>query len=101
MLHLENIRKVFQSKTCETISLQDICLDVKEGEFVAIMGPSGSGKSTLLNIMSLIDTPTEGKYIFCGEDTTKMTDSTRTYFRRKYLGFVFQSFNLIDELTVY
>ncbi|MCR5312235.1 MAG: ABC transporter ATP-binding protein [Bacteroidaceae bacterium] len=101
MIHLENIRKIFHSKTSDTVSLQDICLDVKDGEFVAIMGPSGSGKTTLLNILGLIDRPSEGRYILCGEDTTNMSDAERTRFRRKRLGFVFQSFNLIDELTVY
>ena len=101
MIKLDNIRKVFHSKTSETVSLQDICLEVKVGEFVAIMGPSGSGKTTLLNILGLIDRPTEGKYILDGEDTEKMTDYQMTIFRRKRLGFIFQAFNLIDELTVY
>ena len=101
MIKLDNIRKVFHSKTSETVSLQDICLEVKQGEFVAIMGPSGSGKTTLLNILGLIDRPTEGKYILDGEDTEKMTDYQMTIFRRKRLGFIFQAFNLIDELTVY
>ena len=101
MINLDNIRKVFHSKTSETVSLQDICLEVKQGEFVAIMGPSGSGKTTLLNILGLIDRPTEGKYILDGEDTEKMTDYQMTIFRRKRLGFIFQAFNLIDELTVY
>jgi putative ABC transport system ATP-binding protein len=101
MIKLDNIRKVFHSKTSETVSLQDICLEVKAGEFVAIMGPSGSGKTTLLNILGLIDRPTEGKYILDGEDTEKMTDYQMTIFRRKRLGFIFQAFNLIDELTVY
>ena len=101
MIKLDNIRKVFHSKTSETVSLQDICLEVKQGEFVAIMGPSGSGKTTLLNILGLIDSPTEGKYILDGEDTEKMTNYQMTIFRRKRLGFIFQAFNLIDELTVY
>ena len=101
MIKLDNIRKVFHSKTSETVSLQDICFEVKQGEFVAIMGPSGSGKTTLLNILGLIDRPTEGKYILDGEDTEKMTDYQMTIFRRKRLGFIFQAFNLIDELTVY
>ena len=101
MIKLDNIRKVFHSKTSETVSLQDICLEVKQCEFVAIMGPSGSGKTTLLNILGLIDRPTEGKYILDGEDTEKMTDYQMTIFRRKRLGFIFQAFNLIDELTVY
>ena len=101
MIKLDNIRKVFHSKTSETVSLQDICLEVKQGEFVAIMGPSGSGKTTLLNILGLIDRPTEGKYILDGKDTEKMTDYQMTIFRRKRLGFIFQAFNLIDELTVY
>lgn len=101
MIHLENIRKIFHSKTSETVSLQDICLDVKEGEFVAIMGPSGSGKTTLLNILGLIDTPTGGKYVLNGEDITKTSERQKVKIRRKQIGFIFQSFNLIDELTVY
>jgi len=101
MIHLENIRKIFHSKTSETVSLQDICLDVKEGEFVAIMGPSGSGKTTLLNILGLIDTPTEGKYVLNGEDITKTSERQKVKIRRKQIGLIFQSFNLIDELTVY
>ena len=101
MIKLDNIRKVFHSKTSETVSLQDICLEIKQGEFVAIMGPSGSGKTTLLNILGLIDRPTEGKYILDGEDTDGFSDYQMTIFRRKKLGFIFQAFNLIDELTVY
>ncbi|MBR6197306.1 MAG: ABC transporter ATP-binding protein [Bacteroidaceae bacterium] len=101
MIKLYNIRKVFHSKTSETVSLQDICLTVEQGEFVAIMGPSGSGKTTLLNILGLIDRPTEGKYILDGEDTDGFSDYQMTIFRRKKLGFIFQAFNLIDELTVY
>ena len=101
MIKLDNIRKVFHSKTSETVSLQDICLEIKQGEFVAIMGPSGSGKTTLLNILGLIDRPTEGKYILDGEDTDGFSDHQMTIFRRKKLGFIFQAFNLIDELTVY
>ena len=101
MIKLYNIRKVFHSKTSETVSLQDICLTVEQGEFVAIMGPSGSGKTTLLNILGLIDRPTEGKYILDGEDTDGLSDYQMTIFRRKKLGFIFQAFNLIDELTVY
>ena len=96
MIKLDNIRKVFHSKTSETVSLQDICLEIKQGEFVAIMGPSGSGKTTLLNILGL-----EGKYILDGEDTDGFSDYQMTIFRRKKLGFIFQAFNLIDELTVY
>lgn len=101
MIKLENIRKVFHSKTSDTVSLQDICLEIKQGEFVAIMGPSGSGKTTLLNIIGLIDKPTEGNYILGGENTIALTDYHKTMFRRKRLGFIFQAFNLIDELTVY
>lgn len=101
MIQLENIRKVFHSKTSDTVSLQDICLEVKDGEFVAIMGPSGSGKTTLLNILGFIDKPTEGQYLLDGERTDYLTDTQRTIFRRKRLGFIFQAFNLIDELTVF
>jgi putative ABC transport system ATP-binding protein len=101
MIHIENLTKTYSSKTYKTIPLQDICLDIKQGEFVAIMGPSGSGKTTLLNIIGLLDTFDEGIYTLCDNDVSLMNDLERTFFRRKKLGFIFQSFNLIDELTVF
>jgi putative ABC transport system ATP-binding protein len=101
MIHIENLTKKYSSKTYKIIPLQDICLDIKQGEFVAIMGPSGSGKTTLLNIIGLLDTFDEGIYTLCDNDVSLMNDLERTFFRRKKLGFIFQSFNLIDELTVF
>lgn len=101
MIKLEDIKKVFSTETVETWALREVNLEVKEGEFVAIMGPSGCGKSTLLNILGLLDTPTEGTYILNGKDVSKLTENERTDLRKGVIGFVFQSFNLIDELDVY
>lgn len=101
MIRLENIHKVFESASVKTVSLQNICLDIKKGEFVSIMGPSGSGKTTLLNIIGLLDAPTEGRMLLDDVDVYKLTESERTQMRRHHLGFVFQAFNLIDELTVF
>ena len=101
MLTLTNIKKVFKTDEVETWALQNVNLEVKKGEFVAIMGPSGCGKSTLLNILGLLDTPTEGAYILDGKDVSQMSEDDRTDLRKGKLGFVFQSFNLIDELNVY
>ncbi|MCQ2221697.1 MAG: ABC transporter ATP-binding protein, partial [Prevotella sp.] len=84
----------------DTVALNGVNLEVKQGEFVAIMGPSGCGKSTLLNILGLIDTPTEGTYMLNGKDVSKLSESERTDIRKGMMGFVFQSFNLIDELNV-
>ena len=92
---------MFSTETVETWALREVNLEVKEGEFVAIMGPSGCGKSTLLNILGLLDTPTEGTYILNGKDVSKLTENERTDLRKGVIGFVFQSFNLIDELDVY
>ncbi|MBQ5392394.1 MAG: ABC transporter ATP-binding protein [Bacteroidaceae bacterium] len=92
--------KIFQTEEVETIALNGVDIEVKEGEFVAIMGPSGCGKSTLLNILGLLDNLTEGQYVLAGEDVSKMKESERTRLRKGRIGFVFQSFNLIDELTV-
>lgn len=100
MITLKNIKKVFRTEEIETWALQNVNLEVKKGEFVAIMGPSGCGKSTLLNILGLLDTPTEGTYILNDTDVSKMNESNRTDLRKGKLGFVFQSFNLIDELNV-
>ena len=100
MITLKNISKVFQTEEVETWALQNVSLQVKKGEFVAIMGPSGCGKSTLLNILGLLDNPTEGTYLLDGTDVNRMQEDERTELRKGKLGFVFQSFNLIDELTV-
>ena len=101
MITLENIKKVFRTEEVETWALREVSLEVKEGEFVAIMGPSGCGKSTLLNIMGLLDTPTEGTYTFDGTDVSQLSERERTKIRKGTNGFVFQSFNLIDDLNVY
>ena len=101
MMRLQNIKKVFRTEEIDTWALREVSLEVKEGEFVAIMGPSGCGKTTLLNIMGLLDTPTEGTYKLNGEDVSQLTERERTNIRKGMIGFVFQSFNLIDELDVY
>ena len=100
MIKLDNIKKVFRTDDVETWALQNVSLEVKEGEFVAIMGPSGCGKSTLLNILGLIDNPTEGTYLLNGTDVSRMQENERTELRKGTIGFVFQSFNLIEELNV-
>ena len=100
MIKLENIKKVFRTDVVETTALGGITLEVKDGEFVAIMGPSGCGKSTLLNILGLLDNPTEGEYWLDNVEVGKLKERQRTLTRRGQIGFVFQSFNLIDELTV-
>ena len=100
MITLKNIKKVFETDEVETWALQGVDLEVKKGEFVAIMGRSGCGKSTLLNILGLLDSPTEGTYMLDGTDVSHMNEEQRTDLRKGKLGFVFQSFNLIDELNV-
>lgn len=100
MIKTDSISKVFRTEEVETHALVDVTLDVKKGEFVAIMGPSGCGKSTLLNILGLLDKPTTGGYVLDGTDMTVLSDQERNVHRRGTLGFIFQSFNLIDELTV-
>ena len=101
MITLSNIKKVFRTEEIDTWALREVSLEVKEGEFVAIMGPSGCGKTTLLNIMGLLDTPTEGTYMLNGKDVSQLSERERTNIRKGVIGFVFQSFNLIDELNVY
>lgn len=96
----EDIRKTFRTTEVETLALDGVNLSVAEGEFVAVMGPSGCGKSTLLNILGLLDSPTSGSYLLNGRETAGMSESERTKLRKGNIGFVFQSFNLIDELTV-
>ena len=100
MIKLENIQKVFRTEEVETVALGGVSLEVKKGEFVAIMGPSGCGKSTLLNILGLLDNPTSGKYWLDGQEVGTLKESQRTAVRKGQIGFVFQSFNLIDELNV-
>ena len=101
MIEINNISKVIRTSEVETVALNHVNLEVKEGEFVAIMGPSGCGKSTLLNILGLLDNPTEGSYRLMGEEVGGLKEKERTHVRKGKLGFVFQSFNLIDELNVY
>lgn len=92
---------LFTTEEVQTKALNDVTLQVEQGEFVAIMGPSGCGKSTLLNILGTLDSPTSGSYFFEGKQVDKMTENQLTALRKGNLGFIFQSFNLIDELTVY
>ncbi len=101
MIKIENLSKVFRTEEVETTALNNVSLEVKEGEFVAIMGPSGCGKSTLLNIIGLLDNPSEGNYYFNGQEVGHLKEKQRTQVRKGNIGFVFQSFNLIDELNVY
>ena len=100
MIKLENITKVFRTENVETIALNGVSLEVKDGEFVAIMGPSGCGKSTLLSILGLLDNPNSGSYYLAGDEVGHLKEKERTQYRKGRIGFVFQSFNLIDELTV-
>ena len=100
MIQVSNLKKVFSYGDIDTVALGGISMHVNEGEFVAIMGPSGCGKTTLLNILGLLDNPTEGSYLLNGVEVAKMNENERTALRKGKIGFVFQSFNLIDELTV-
>jgi putative ABC transport system ATP-binding protein len=101
MIKIQDLKKSFRTEEVETLALNKVTLKVEEGEFVAVMGPSGCGKSTLLNIIGMLDNPTEGSYLFAGHEVSGLRESQRTKLRKGNLGFVFQSFNLIDELTVY
>ena len=100
MIKTENLRKVFRTEEIETTALAGVSFEINEGEFVAIMGPSGCGKSTLLNILGLLDNPTSGNYELLGQQVGDLKEKDRTQFRKGNIGFVFQSFNLIDELNV-
>lgn len=100
LIQTEKLTKKFRTSEVETIAVNNLDFEVEEGQFVAIMGPSGCGKTTLLNVLGLLDTPTSGKYILNGKDVTTLGECDRTYLRRGKIGFIFQSFNLIDELTV-
>ena len=101
MINIQNLKKSFRTEEVETLALNGVNLQVEVGEFVAIMGPSGCGKSTLLNIIGMLDNPSEGSYNFVGNEVAELKESQRTHLRKGNLGFVFQSFNLIDELTVF
>lgn len=101
MIHIQNLSKVFRTSEVETTALNEVNLEIKKGDFIAIMGPSGCGKSTLLNILGLLDNPTAGKIFFEGQDISSMREKSRTKIRKGKIGFVFQSFNLIDDLTVF
>jgi putative ABC transport system ATP-binding protein len=101
MIRLQNIRKLYRTNDLETTALDDVSLEVKTGEFVAIMGPSGCGKSTLLNVVAMIDTVSSGAYFLADEEVSKYSESKLVDVRKQNIGFVFQSFNLIDDLTVY
>ena len=100
MLKVSNLKKSFFTEEIETVALNGVSFDVKEGEFVAVMGPSGCGKSTLLNILGLLDNPTSGEYHLIDREVGSLQERDRTYFRRGNIGFVFQSFNLIDDMDV-
>jgi len=100
LIRLEELNKVYRSDSVETTALNSINFDVKRGEFVAVMGPSGCGKSTLLNIIGMLDNPSSGSYWFLGEDVAGYSESKLSNIRKRNIGFIFQSFNLIDELTV-
>lgn len=101
MIKVENLSKIFRTDEIETVALNGVSLEIKDGEFVAIMGPSGCGKSTLLNILGLLDNPSGGSYIFGETEVAGFKEKDRTKFRKGNIGFVFQSFNLIDELNVF
>ena len=101
MIRTEKLTKTFRTEEVETLALRDVDIHVENGEFVAVMGPSGCGKSTLLNILGLLDNPTDGKYFFDNQEVGHLKESQRTQLRKGNIGFVFQSFNLIDELNVF
>src|SRR5688572_13964729 len=101
LIHLQGIKKVFYTDEVETHALADVHLDIKQGEYVAISGPSGCGKTTLLSLLGLLDTPTDGEYTLDGHPVAKLDASDRARVRNRQIGFIFQAFNLIGDLTVY
>ncbi len=101
MITTLNLRKIYRTEDIETTALNEVTLDIEPGEFVSIMGPSGCGKSTLLNILGLLDSPSDGQYHFFNHEVSTMSERQRAQLRKGSVGFIFQSFNLIDELTVY
>ena len=101
MIRTQNLKRVFSTDEVETIALEQVNIEIKVGEFVAIMGPSGCGKSTLLNILGLLDYPSEGNYFFMKKDVTNYPERKKALLRKSHIGFVFQNFNLIEELTIY
>jgi putative ABC transport system ATP-binding protein len=101
MIQVKNLKKIYTTEEVETTALNNINLEISEGEFVAVMGPSGCGKSTLLNLLGLLDNPTEGEYFIFDEEVSGYSERKRANIRKGAIGFVFQSFNLIDELTVF
>ena len=101
MIKTQDLKKIYTTEEVETTSLENVNFEVNEGEFVAIVGPSGCGKTTLLNLLGLIDSPTDGKYYFLDQEVSRYSERQRANLRKAKIGFVFQSFNLIDELTIY
>lgn len=100
MLKLHNLSRIYQTDEVETVALNSVNIEIAQGEFVAIMGPSGCGKSTLLNIVGMLDNPSEGRYLFMDEDISSYSEAQLATIRKHNIGFIFQSFNLIDELSV-
>ena len=101
MIKTENLTKIFRTDEVETTALNKVSMEIKKGEFVAVMGPSGCGKSTLLNIMGLLYNPSYGEYCFLDNEVSRFNERQRARLRKENIGFVFQNFNLIDELTVF
>jgi putative ABC transport system ATP-binding protein len=101
MIKITDLEKIYRTEDIETVALNKLSFEVRQGEFVAIMGPSGCGKSTLLNILGLLDDPDGGSFVFNNEEIAHYSESKRAQIRKRNIGFVFQSFNLIDELTVF
>src|SRR6195952_6126247 len=101
MIKISELEKIYRTEEVETVALNKLSFEVKQGEFVAVMGPSGCGKSTLLNILGLLDDPDDGSFLFNGIEVAKFNERKRAELRKRNIGFVFQSFNLIDELTVF